>query len=460
MIKDLTTLKWKKNIYYVSDDVIFDIESKAKKFDIDCCGMYLVDINEKLKDGVITVLEPEAYIEKVPYIIVEFNTDGGRILKRYFPVQSLIEEGDKVIEGKVSQLHPDVFDNKYINKFNQDIFNSIKKLIKDPFNAKNLQIVKNALPDWLTINEGKPMTEDYIDKYFLKGQHYNDKLATKGEELFYFNNIKLGIGDELYHINIWSDNNINKIINALGVEFILNKFTGTTTSMEFAAEALRDIKEGNKSISTLLNINYVDDLAIVNLESLCAGKDIDTYYEYLKSKDTTRFFTLLDSEEIYNSLMNDENSGLSLYYKWSDQVNAPYKEDLWNTVAGRAANINDAKKDSETGEFLLDEAGNYIYENCERCWQGAIGAPGAKFPWMVVKYDGVEPSTITFKYTYPNGAVKTVNPWGDKVFGGNPEEPRRVWGVASLAAEFEDNDFLIGGTFDIKNFEMILNPVE
>ena len=38
-----------------------------------------------------------------------------------------------------------------------------------------------------------------------------------------------------------------------------------------------------------------------------------------------------------------QNGGLKKYYEWSDAVNAPYKEDLWNTVANRAANITDAK---------------------------------------------------------------------------------------------------------------------
>jgi len=78
------------------------------------------------------------------------------------------------------------------------------------------------------------------------------------------------------------------------------------------------MKEGNKSISTFLNINYIDENPIIRFESLCAGKDIDTYYEYLKSKDTSKYYTLLDSEEVYNTLMADEKSGLRMYYSWSD----------------------------------------------------------------------------------------------------------------------------------------------
>ena len=46
MIKDLTTLKWKKNIYYVSEDIIFDISSKKKYPDLDDCGTYLIDLDK------------------------------------------------------------------------------------------------------------------------------------------------------------------------------------------------------------------------------------------------------------------------------------------------------------------------------------------------------------------------------------------------------------------------------
>ena len=230
--------------------------------------------------------------------------------------------------------------------------------------------------------------------------------------------------------------------------------------MERIANNIKDIKVSNtpKQISTFLNVTYNNgECEGVSFESLCAASNIDTYYEYKKDKDTSKYYALVNDLESYNN-----NTTLEQYYEWSDRVNAPYKEDLWNSAAGRAANINDAKKDPETGEYLLDENGNYIYENCERCWEGAVNAPGAKYPWMVVNYNG-EPATVTFKYTYPDGTVKEVNPWGTKIFG-----TERTCGIASLATEFEDNDFLIsenrkdGGqsTFDISRFEMILNLVD
>ena len=172
---------------------------------------------------------------------------------------------------------------------------------------------------------------------------------------------------------------------------------------------------------------------------------------------------MINSLDTYNSNYV-EGTGLWKYYQWSDRANKPYKEDLWNESVNRAANINDARKDAETGEFLLDENGNYIYDGCVRCWKGAVNAPGAKFPWIIVNFDKDVNSTVTFKYTYPDGTVKKVNPWGDAIFGSSG----KTWGVASVASEFEDNNFLIsenrkdGGqsTFDINRFELILNPVD
>ena len=65
--------------------------------------------------------------------------------------------------------------------------------------------------------------------------------------------------------------------------------------------------------------------------------------------------------------------------------------------------------------------------------------------------------------------IKEVSPWGDKVFGigKKPDGSDRLFGAASVPAEFEDNDFLItenrtdGGssTFDISKFEMEVIPV-
>lgn len=156
-----------------------------------------------------------------------------------------------------------------------------------------------------------------------------------------------------------------------------------------------------------------------------------------------------------------ENGGLKKYYIWSDAANAPYKEDLIytdpETGATRAATLNDAKKDPETGEYLLDDNGNYIYENCGRSWAGAFAAPGAKYPWIVLNFDTDVNSTVKFQYE----GKSDVTPWGDAVFGIGRKSngSDRLFGCASVPTELGE-EFLEdaeGNTsFDLSKFKVIL----
>ena len=156
-----------------------------------------------------------------------------------------------------------------------------------------------------------------------------------------------------------------------------------------------------------------------------------------------------------------ENGGLKKYYIWSDAANAPYKEDLIytdpETGDTRAATLNDAKKDPETGEYLLDNNGNYIYENCGRSWAGAFTAPGAKYPWIVLNFDTDVNSTVKFQYE----GKSDVTPWGGAVFGigRKPNGADRLFGCASIPVELGE-EFLEdanGNTsFDLSKFKVIL----
>ena len=86
---------------------------------------------------------------------------------------------------------------------------------------------------------------------------------------------------------------------------------------------------------------------------------------------------------------------------------------------------------------------------------------------FVVNITDETPSYVIFKYTYPDGTIKEVRPWGTKIFGGPESESRREWGCASVASEFEDNDFLLPenrkdegqSTFDPERFELVLEAV-
>ena len=164
----------------------------------------------------------------------------------------------------------------------------------------------------------------------------------------------------------------------------------------------------------------------------------------LRTQYLSKDFDYIHDEDSWNN--SYQNGGLKLYYEWADEATKPYKEDLWNTVEQRAATINDARKDPNTGEYVLDENGSYIYDNCERCWLGAVNAPGAAYPWIVPHFDTDVNSKIIFKY-----GNQEQRPWGDKVFGKGGDH--KAWGCASVANMF-------GEEFDINKFRMILEPIE
>jgi len=153
------------------------------------------------------------------------------------------------------------------------------------------------------------------------------------------------------------------------------------------------------------------------------------------------------NEETWNE--SYENGGLKLYYAWADGgATAPYREDLWNTVENRAANWNDILKD-EQGNPIIGEDGYYSYPNCVRCWLGALNAPGAQYPWAVVKPP--IPFKGTIRFIYDGG--EEVYPWGEAVrtFG-------RGFGCASIPAELGEEYLLHDGvtTFEPEKLNVTL----
>ena len=141
----------------------------------------------------------------------------------------------------------------------------------------------------------------------------------------------------------------------------------------------------------------------VNFEDAQIGEFI---YDEIIEEEIPADWTNMNGKDTWDAEYANPNSALRKYYVWSDDVNKPYKEDLWNTVENRAANITDARKID--GEYVYDENGNYIYDNCERCWLGAINAPGASYPWAVVELPIPFEGTIRFNYK----DEEPVYPWG------------------------------------------------
>lgn len=171
---------------------------------------------------------------------------------------------------------------------------------------------------------------------------------------------------------------------------------------------------------TAAEVAKVDQQVLVdNLASVAGGKEtVCTDWETIKD------------ETSWNA--SYENGCLKKYYVWADETGSfPYKEDLWNQKAQRAANWNDiVKEDGKPVEF---EDG-YHYEDadgnpCVRCWDGAFYAPGAKYPWCAINTPVFQG---TIRLNYADG--EDVYPWGmaKRSFG-------RGFAIASIPGEFDES---------------------
>ena len=76
---------------------------------------------------------------------------------------------------------------------------------------------------------------------------------------------------------------------------------------------------------------------------------------------------------------------------------------------------------------------SFWWANVTHSWQGAVNAPGAKYPWAVISTQDFR-WIIAFTYDYED--PKTVYPWWEEI------KSKNVW-IASIPGEFEDNTFLI-----------------
>lgn len=236
MIKDLTSLNWRKSIYYTSDNVIFEISNK-KIEDFDNCGTYLIDIEsapeaiQNAKDGAILDLtfDPNIFSKNVPYIEIVFDDP---TMTKVYPLQYLIEEGDKIIETAAVQYHPHIYNESYIEKFIYDIYYYIGSL----FNPQkfNMEAIMKKLPGWLTTEKPVPMTKRYAESFFMKGEPYDEEKATKlayeNEEIVTLDHIALYNGETKVIINSFSQEVVMGIITAIYAEDIVSEYRKTIDS--------------------------------------------------------------------------------------------------------------------------------------------------------------------------------------------------------------------------------------
>ena len=145
-------------------------------------------------------------------------------------------------------------------------------------------------------------------------------------------------------------------------------------------------------------------------------------------------YELVATEAAYDQ--SRENGVLAAYYAWADKL-SPYREDLWNTVANRAANWNDIVKDSQN-QPIPGPDGGYTYTNCVRCWMGAVNAPEAKWPWLCFDFSN--------NSLYPGGQVVVTYDGQEKTVYTNTSDKAKAWLVESIVTITGNTDFQIPTT--------------
>ena len=192
---------------------------------------------------------------------------------------------------------------------------------------------------------------------------------------------------------------------------------------EKAKKFIRDYYKEHGSMPAISEVNEhrqltEDELAKITFEAELTKK-ITNADAMQAATEEVGAWDYIWNEETWND--SYANGALKDYYVWSDGL-SPYKEDLWNTVEQRPANWNDIEKDGD-GKPIEYEDG-YHYANCERCWLGAINAPGAAYPWCGVKFTAFNG---TIKFNYDGG--EAVYPWGEY------KEFKRTFAIASIPSE-------------------------
>ena len=296
-----------------------------------------------------------------------------------------------------------------------------------------------VITDKLSVGDIEDIEQELKDIRELIASDVKDMVGTY-EELLAYDTSRLNVGDiiEVLQDENYSNANTMYRYTAEGTppyEFIGKLgpyYTIPEVDEKFALKATEDTPEPDPSEPSSNNDLYVTLTQMIDgvptsvkltvdqlRERIIASSDHDNLsfedaeigefvYMEIPESEVPADWINTNGREAWEAQYADPDSTLNKYYTWSDDANKPYKEDLWNTVANRPANITDARK-NEQGEYELDENGNYIYDNCERCWLGAINAPGASYPWAVVELPIPFKGTIRFNYK----DEEPVYPWGE-----------------------------------------------
>ena len=268
-------------------------------------------------------------------------------------------------------------------------------------------------------------------------------------------------------------------------------------------------KAAASDVESLLENDADQDASITEIKDTIAGlwniEEESISYDYIYDEASwvdsfengvlKKYYEKYPDEDLYNvetgaaATFNDKQYVVEIYSDADAQnlVNtADYKAGWVSTTVQKITGVvdnsiyfipKDATKDGKVYELFTDNAmttsaGQYIkitgvsYPGFSQSWNGAVTAPGAKFPWICPNFDEDVNCSLKFRYE----GLEDVLPWSYKIFG--KATGHKEWGIASVAEEFENNSFLIpanqnngkaswdgtagDNSFDISKFKLIL----
>ena len=186
-----------------------------------------------------------------------------------------------------------------------------------------------------------------------------------------------------------------------------------------AKKFIREYLNENGTMPTVEAIQEAKTLTAEEAEKVALDVKVNTLAAATEQAVAT--WDYIWNEQTWNDAYNKENSPLKEYLDINED------EDRWNMNENRAAQARD-KVDGQWPDY------------CPQCWQGAIGAPGAQYPWCVVN---IEPFEGIIKFNYDGG--EDVFPWGLSM-----RTFRRHYAIASIPVELGSEFLLHDGetTFD------------
>lgn len=257
----------------------------------------------------------------------------------------------------------------------------------------------------------------------------------------------------------------------------------------------------NGQMPSFDQVESARELSQSELAKISEDVQISTLVEKAE-KETIASFDFVYDENSWNAAYNKENSPLAAYYEVYPD------EDLWNVSLNRTASFNDkvyavkmfndAEGENEIGEASLKagwvsaevqkltnlsdnavyyavkdvEMGDDVYElftdnaltesanvfikfesysfpGFIHCWQGAINAGGASYPWCVTK---IEPFEGTIKYNYNGG--EDVYPYGEY------RKFKNIFAIVSIPGEFGSEYALNNGVSSFDPSKLVVTMVK